>query len=203
MNEFLNSLVQNSMRHAQETGQPPSIGYDHPHEYDEFYELTQEGQANLPPSIVSYLNHHHKPRVRRTVDEKTNMVKAQIIKSRIADIEIYNPKQVFDYRISISIESPWEGDSHWLTETSESRRDRKKDRMSYRHLAYQVDLTQVSYQDKAEKEHELEVEISTEQIRLELAKAKAGQENRYEQLVRGFVDNVRLLCREVSLEKRR
>ena len=123
------------------------------------------------------------------------MVKAQIIKSRIADFEIYNPRTAFDYRISISIESPWDGDLNWLTETTESRRDRKKDRMSYRHLAYQIDLTQVSYPNTTDKEHELEVEISTEQIRLELAKAKEGQANRYMQLVRGFVDNVRILCR--------
>ncbi len=183
------------MRQAQETGQPPRIGYDHPHEYDEFYELTPEGQNHLPQSIRTYLNHHHKPRVRRTVDEKTNMVKAQIIKSRIADFEVYNPGTDFDYRISISIESPWEGDLNWLAETTESRRDRKKDRMSYRHLAYQIDLTQVSYPNSTDKEHELEVEISTEQIRLELAKAKANQHNRYEQLVRGFVDNVRILTR--------
>lgn len=191
----MNKLVQDSARQAQETGQPPRIGYDHPHEYDEFYELTPEGQNHLPPSIVTYLNHHHKPRVRRTVDEKTNVVKAQIIKSRIADFEIYNPRTEFDYRISISIESPWEGDLNWLMETTESRRDRKKDRMSYRHLAYQIDLTQVSYPNSTDKEHELEVEISTEQIRLELAKAKAGQHNRYEPLVRGFVDNVRILTR--------
>ena len=152
---------------------------------------------------MTYLNSHHKPRVRRTIDEKTNTVKAQIIKSRIADLEVYNPRTDFDYRISISIESPWEGNTKWLTETSESRRDRQKDRMSYRHLAYQIDLTQVSYPGTGEKEHELEVEISTEQIRLELAKAKAGQANRYEQLVKGFVDNVRILCRHGTLRSAR
>ena len=97
------------MAEAQESGQPPRIGYDHPHEYDEFYELTPEGQRNLPPFIVTYLNPHHKPRVRRTIDGKTNMVKAQIIKSRVADLEVLNPRSDFDYRISISIEVPGMG----------------------------------------------------------------------------------------------
>src|SRR5882757_7218097 len=101
------------MREAQ-TSDREVIGYDHPQEYDEFYELTEEGKRNLPPSIVTWLNPRHKPRVRRTIDEKTGHLKAQIIKTRIADLEVYNPNTDFDYRISISIESPWEGDPNWL-----------------------------------------------------------------------------------------
>ena len=73
--------------------------------------------------------------------------------------------------------------------------------MSYRHQAYQIDLTQVSYPNTTVKEHELEVEISTEQIRIEVTKLKAGQANRYEQLVRSFVDNVRILCREGTVQR--
>ncbi|KAG9783876.1 hypothetical protein KCU88_g2929, partial [Aureobasidium melanogenum] len=126
LNTFLNNLVQESMRESQ-TSDRQVIGYDHPHEYDEFYELTEEGRRNLPPSIVTWLNPRHKPRVRRTIDETTGRVKAQIIKSRIADIDIYNPNSDFDYRISISIESPWEGGPHWLSEMTDGGRDRKKD----------------------------------------------------------------------------
>jgi hypothetical protein len=141
--------------------------------------------------------------VRRTIDEKENRVKAQIIKSRIADLEIYNPGSDFDYRISISIESPWQGESQWLTEMTEGGRDRKKDRMSYRHLAYQIDLTQVSYPHMPDKlEHELEVEISTEQIRIQLENLLAGKPSRYEELVRGFIDNVRILCRQGTVRQK-
>ncbi|KIW94527.1 uncharacterized protein Z519_04503 [Cladophialophora bantiana CBS 173.52] len=201
MNKFLNHFVFESYRVSQVSGEPPRVDYKHPHEYDEFYELTEEGRRNLPPSIMTWLNPRHTPRVRRTIDEKTNTVKAQIIKSRIADLEVYNPRADFDYRISISIESPWEGDPHWLTEMTEGGRDRKKDRMSYRHLAYQIDLTQVSYPNTTVKEHELEVEISTDQIRIELANLKAGESNRYEKLVGGFVDNVRILCREGTIPR--
>jgi hypothetical protein len=173
--------------------------HSHFQEYDEFYDLTLEGKQNLPPSIVTYLNPHHKPRVRRTVDEQTNQVKATIIKSRIVDLEVYNPRCEFDYRISISVESPWEGNPKWLENADDNKQDRRKDRISYRHRAYQVDLTQVKYENVAAKlEHELEVEISTDVIRMEIDKAKSGQADGYMDLVRGFVDNVRILCREGS-----
>ncbi len=143
----------------------------------------------------------HKPRVRITTDLDTNKEIARIIKSRIADLEIYNPNADFDYRISISIESPWDGDKWHLTPLEEQGSERNKDRMSYRHMAYQIDLTQVSYPNSSKREHELEVEISTEQIRLELSKLKAGSLNRYEDLVKGFLDNVRILCRQGTLPR--
>ena len=144
----------------------------------------------------------HKPRVRITSDLDTLAVKARIIKSRIADLEIYNPNADFDYRISISIESPWDGDNMHLTPLEEQGAERNKDRMSYRHMAYQIDLTQVSYPNSSKREHELEVEISTEQIRLELGKLKAGNvPSRYEDLVKGFLDNVRILCRQGTLPR--
>lgn len=127
-------------------------------------------------------------------------LKAKIIKSRIADLEIYNPGADFDYRISVSIESPWDGNMMSLTPLEEQGAERNKDRVSYRHMAYQIDLTQVSYPDSAKREHELEVEISTEQIRAELGHLTAGRSNRYEDLVKGFVDNVRVLCRAGTLK---
>lgn len=190
------------MREAQHSDRAV-IAYSHPHEYDEFYELNEEGKRNLPPSILHWMNPRHKPRVRRTIDEDSRQVKAQIIKSRIADLEVYNPQSDFDYRISISIESPWEGDPGWLLEMTEEGRDRQKDRMSYRHMAYQIDLTQVSYQHTTEKEHELEVEISTEMVRRELDNLKLQRPNRYEPLIRGLIDNMRILCRRATVNRPR
>jgi len=178
------------------------IHYSHPKEHDEFYELTPEGKANLPESIQQFLNPHHKPRVRITHNKDDNSLKARIIKSRIADIEIYNPACDFDYRISISIESPWSGPEQWLVPMQANGGERNKDRMSYRHLAYQVDLTQVSYSTKRDLEHELEVEISVEQIRKELNALQSGQPSRYEDLVRGLLDNVRVLCRQGTIKRR-
>lgn len=82
--------------------------------------------------------------------------------------------------------------------------DRMKDRMSYRHGAYQIDLTQISYNaTQKPQQHELEVEISTELIRKELDNLMAQRPTRYEELVRGFIDNVRILCRTATLRPMR
>jgi hypothetical protein len=51
----------------------------------------------------------------------------------------------------------------------------------------------------SKREHELEIEISTETIRQELANLREGRPSRYEDLVKGFVDNVRILARRGTL----
>ena len=48
---------------------------------------------------------------------------------------------------------------------------------------------------KTDKEHELEVEVSSEEVRRQGQLAQSGQINQYEELIRGFVDNVRVLAR--------
>lgn len=48
-----------------------------------------------------------------------------------------------------------------------------------------------------EKEHELEIELSTAVLRQQGQRAAAGQPNEYLALVDGFIDNVRLLARNV------
>ena len=153
--------------------------------------------------------------MRVTNDLETMAMKARIINYRIGDLEIYNPGADFDYRISISIESPWEGGNEMLVRpgsdannnnnnhANPNTSERNKDRVSYRHMAYQIDLTQVSFPNSAKREHELEVEISTDMIRKELADLKAGRPARYEDLVKGFLDNVRILCRQGTIERGR
>jgi mRNA capping enzyme, beta chain len=134
--------------------------YDHPRETDTFYSLTAAGESTLPPSIRRYLNPKHRPRVRVTTVQNPAsgggppIVKRRIIKSRIADFDVHCPSLAFDFRISISIESPWDGPEEVLVKVNDAGAvgsggggDREKDRVSYRHLAYQIDLTQVSYPD--------------------------------------------------------
>lgn len=121
-----------------------------------------------------------------------------IIKTRIEDMDIFNPRAEFDFRISLSIESDctsWLDDA-WLRPVMYGR---NKNRLSYRHMMYQIDLTQVTYDGNTDVEHELEVEIATPVIRQELEKVKAEQPSNYENMIRGLVDNVRLLCRKGSL----
>lgn len=131
--------------------------YSHPRETDTFYSLTVAGEAELPPSIRKYINPKHRPRVRVTTSQPPGgaiaavspLVKRRIIKSRIADFDVLCPALAFDYRISISIESPFDGSDDVLLKVNDAGSggggDREKDRVSYRHLAYQIDLTQVSY----------------------------------------------------------
>ena len=48
-----------------------------------------------------------------------------------------------------------------------------------------------------EKEHELEIELSADMVRKQGRLMQTGQPQQYEDLVKGFVDNVRLLARAI------
>ena len=123
------------------------MSYVHTRECDASYELKASSFHTLPPSVRALINPRHRPRVRITTDQKTGRELAKIIKMRVADIEIYSPRTLFDWRVSVSLEMNYEGDTRDLEEAGAEggkRPDRNKDRMSYKHLAYQIDLTQVT-----------------------------------------------------------
>ncbi|EAW10318.1 putative mRNA capping nucleoside-triphosphatase [Aspergillus clavatus NRRL 1] len=200
MNNFLNEAVKASMPQTN-PGRIP-LSYAHKKERDTFYEISP---SELPPVIRQNLNPRHKPKVRVTIDQRTGEVLAKIVKCRIADMDVHSPRTCVDWRISVNLEMTYDGDVSHLTMVDSSRGsksgDRTKDRMSYRHLAYQVDLTQVAKSEpptKGDFEHELEVEVSAAEVRRQGQLAMAGDpQNQYEELVKGFVDNIRLLARAV------
>ena len=203
------------------------MSYKHTYETDTFYEISQAGALQLPRSIASGVQYNpravNKSKVRITTDQKTGKEIAKIIKARVADIDIYSPRTAFDWRISVNVEMNFDGDMRGLVETDRKdgkKADRNKDRMSYKHLAYQIDLTQVTPAEvsstrrrftlfsldtqtykphqatsKTDKEHELEIEVSSEEVRRQGLLAQSGQISQYEDLIRGFVDNVRVLAR--------
>lgn len=203
------------------------MDYKHTKETDTFYELSQAGALQLPRSIASGLQLNpravSKAKVRVTTEQTSGKEIAKIIKTRVADIDIYSPKTAFDWRVSVNVEMNFKGDMKDLVEVDRrdgKKADRNKDRMSYKHLAYQIDLTQVTpaevsvelylranprlkhiltcmnqLMSKTDKEHELEVEVSSEEVRRQGQLAQSGQVNQYEELIRGFVDNVRMLVR--------
>jgi hypothetical protein len=141
MNNFLNEQVKASM--ANESSRIP-ISYAHKKERDTFYEVSPQ---ELPPVIRQNLNPRHKPKVRVTTDAKTGEVLAKIVKCRVADIDVYSPRTHVDWRVSVNLEMEYDGDVTHLPMVDASkggRGERNKDRMSYRHLAYQIDLTQVA-----------------------------------------------------------
>ena len=126
------------------------MDYIHKRECDTFYELSQAGALSLPSSIRAQMNpRHNKAKVRITTDQKTGEVKAKIVKVRVADIDVLSPLTAFDWRVSVNLEMNFEGDMRDLIETTmEGKRpDRNKDRVSYKHLFYTIDLTQVTPAD--------------------------------------------------------
>lgn len=142
MNNFLNEAVKASMPTTDAKRIP--LSYAHKKERDTFYEVNPN---ELPPVIRQNLNPRHKPRVRVTTDQKTGEVLAKIIKCRVADIDVYSPRTTVDWRVSVNLEMEYEGDHRNLPIIDAARGgrgERNKDRMSYRHLAYQIDLTQVA-----------------------------------------------------------
>ncbi|KAL9127652.1 MAG: hypothetical protein Q9217_003520 [Psora testacea] len=185
------------------------MDYKHTKETDTFYDLSQSGLLALPQSITSITNHSRsggKTKVRITHDQKTGKELAKIVKARIADVDIYSPQNQADWRISVNVEMDFEGDMRHLVETEKrdgKRADRNKDRMSYRHQAYQIDLTQVTAAEATpltHKEHELEIEVSSEEVRRQATLLQRGEVNQFADLITGFVDNVRTLARQVPVD---
>lgn len=197
------------------------MSYVHTYECDTFFELSQAGILGLPTSIRTLLNpRHSQVRVRITTAQKTGKVLAKIVKVRIADLDVYSPRTAFDWRVSVNLEMNFDGDMNELVEPqgrNGRRAERNKDRMSYRHLAYQIDLTQVTTAEvskemaigwssslliwlqatsKTDKEHELEIEVSAAELRKHGTLLRDNQPNGFEKLVLGFVNNVRVLVRQ-------
>ncbi|KAF8253817.1 mRNA triphosphatase CET1 [Wilcoxina mikolae CBS 423.85] len=203
INNYLNKVVIESKRKESPEASRIPLDYVHTREQDSFYELPSDKYHILPPTIRETLNPRHQTRVRVTTDQKTGKVLKKIIKARIADMNVYSPLTAFDWRVSVNMEMPYTGDHEKLYPlgggTGPGDGDRNKDRLSYRHLIYQVDLTQVT--DVSFSEHELEVEVDGQEIRKHGLMARDKKPNSYEQLVKGFVDNVRVLIRAISPER--
>ncbi|KAH7058687.1 CYTH-like domain-containing protein [Macrophomina phaseolina] len=194
LNKFLNKTVQDALR-------PPrsKIRYEHLRETDSFYVIDESLLASLPPSVRPYIfsgNRMRKPRIRVTRDTNTKEIKAQIIKQRIGDLDIICPGEAFDCRISVNIEVRFNEDIAQFEAADEP--PRMKDRMSYQHLHTQVDLTQVRSSNNA-KIHELEVELSAERIIEQGIWTKQGRPDAcYEEMVKTFVNNIRILSRQAT-----
>ena len=174
------------------SGKPPRIPLDYRHtkQIDSLYQMANERDSR------------NAQKIRVTRDAQGNIL-STIIKENLAHLNIHSPKTPFDWRVSINNERKVESQ---LPPGFELRSERKKDRMTYLHQHIQVDLTQVinvhliriQLMKPAEKEksHELEVELrDIDKLKMEAENAKMGKESKYEELIRVFVDNVRLLAR--------
>lgn len=95
-----------------------------------------------------------------TRDEKTGEVVECVRKVRLSDLNIYSPKRAADWRISVNLEIPGMRPfqkKEWQREPDKILRlrlvtqpvgtpshTRRKDRISYSHEEFSIDLTQVT-----------------------------------------------------------
>jgi len=181
--------------------------YKHRYERDTFAALSQTAMTALPTAAKNYLQGRHNPRLRTTFNSRPKPneppLLARIVKIRLADLDILSPHADFDCRISINIEvdllnRPDIDATLIIVEPPEREREpqseRQKDRVSYKHLAYSVDLTQVILAS-GEKSHELEIEVDAVKLREHAVRAAEGQPNAYAEIVEGLINNVLLLAR--------
>lgn len=194
-NQLLNHLV------AYSANQAPSerVTYKHQKEVDYFYDERM-------PDTGSVVH------LRVTRDAQTLQIKpgGVVTKKRVADINVYAPNRPFDYRISINTETPMPPPP----EDSRPTFIREKDRLSYAHQNFNVDLTQVILPNNVrfvansqpqEPVHELEVEIRDSVELMQHAFVARGQEQKevqewtpFEDTILILLNNVRLLIRYVS-----
>ncbi|KAL8806168.1 MAG: hypothetical protein Q9200_005144 [Gallowayella weberi] len=207
LNEFLNKAVIESK--PAPPNAPPKSGrprvplvYARFKQTDTFYDLSPNALNTLPPVIQNYLDRRHSPKVRITTEQGTGKEVGRIIKVKVADIEVYCPRALFDWRVSVNLEMKWTGDVRDLVKSTEGKDrrnpERKKNRLSYKQGPYQMDLTQVEKlgaNSAIEKEHELEIELSTAAVREQIHRVLSHQPDAYEDLIKGFVDNIRTVVR--------
>ena len=189
MNNFLNHCLRDSM---DERGRV-KMTYSHYTDTDSFAPLSPSGLSYLPPSIRSRLDasNHRTPKLRTTVRQKKGtspFVAARIVKVNVSNLHIFSPNDPYDLRISINVEinldrpdiHPDDLVLHPDPNASEKERekfdspDRRKDRVSYAHLAYQIDLTRV---DTARQKplYELGLEVDAQVLRREMGVMEASQ----------------------------
>ncbi|KAJ1324519.1 polynucleotide 5'-triphosphatase [Microdochium nivale] len=216
LNQYLNMQTQASQMHkAPKTNSRLEINYKHRREKDRFYELPNQMFARLPLCVSGLLNNRGPLKARVTYDQNTGEVLAKIIKARVADLHIYMPHLPLDCRISINLEWEWDGPVEEITQNQipnkERLPDRNKDRLSYTHGFYQVDLTQVTQQElpgslvvtkPTNKEHELEVELDAKAVLEHCNRARQGLPHKFPELVEGLLDNIRVLARRCPVDPR-
>ncbi|KAI8947860.1 CYTH-like domain-containing protein [Xylaria longipes] len=208
LNEYLNNQVKASLFPRNSTAAPRvPVQYVHRRQKDRFFELPAHLRQRLPHSIANLLPPNAPLKARVTYDQKTGNVLAKIVKARVADLHIHMAHMPLDCRISINIEWDWDGPPQEIEENQipnkDRQPDRNKDRLSYTHGFYQIDLTQVTQEAHgphgqaglSSKEHELEIELESRVLYEHGHLLMRGEPNRFTDLVDGFVDNVRVLAK--------
>jgi len=148
---------------------------------------------------------NEREKIRVTRNERTGAVMESMRKIRLGDLNIYSPRRPVDWRISVNLEVPVQ---HPVGSASHTR---KKDRLSYTHEEFLIDLTQVTAiaapNAQPQLLHELEIEIARPEYLLAIA-ARRGDMNApehersaFDELIRAFVNNARVLARNADVSQ--
>ncbi|KAG0047960.1 mRNA-capping enzyme subunit beta [Gryganskiella cystojenkinii] len=195
-----NKILNKRLEQTRQPGFPGTqIGYKHTKEIDQFFK-----------------NGNEKTRV--TLDQADKKVVGIVRKDRIADLDIFSPRNPFDFRITVNIEVPVQ------SPVGQPQFERHKDRISYRHHNLKIDLTQVKTNNSPGQQqnrnsasqmrpqpgmnggsgaaldvtHELEIEFAhAEELTRERdirIKSNGQQQDRFMDVVASFVNNVRGLA---------
>lgn len=117
--------------------------YAHKHEIETEYELSGASFLSLPWSIRSRLRSHNtRASVLVTTDRKTGAFIRGIVKVCLANLDVYSPQTALDYRVSVSLEMQV-GDE-WrsmVAAAGATTPPRTNDRLCFKHLIYQIDLS--------------------------------------------------------------
>ncbi|GJJ15658.1 hypothetical protein Clacol_009936 [Clathrus columnatus] len=144
-------------------------------------------------------NSHEKLRV--TTDEATGKVVQCIKKIRLGDLNVYSPKRNADWRISVNLEVPVPQPA------GTPLYSRKKDRLTYTHQYFNIDLTQVHQAMGPNATpvllHELELEFNNAAMPVLLHAASmrhhaSPPDHEFDELMRIFVNNARILVKNAN-----
>lgn len=197
MNEFLNRITKT----AATTPGRKKIDYTHTRETDSFRTLNSAGLNMMPESLMRR-GPRRDLKLRTSKRDKDGAVTGRIVKLQLSQLQIYSPLDSYDVRISMNLEVNLDQpdlDTNDITDDPTPEKpaqpERKKDRVSYKHLACQTDLTRVDTPGLGPK-YELELELDANLLRHQQQLLKFGQENGFQAVVEGFMDNLTLLMRQ-------
>lgn len=197
MNEFLNKIT----RDAATTPGRKKIEYTHTRETDSFRTLNNAGMHLMPEALMKR-NTRRDLKLRTSKRDKDGAVTGRIVKLPLSQLQIHSPNDSYDVRISMNLEVNLDQpniDTFDITDNpthdKPAQPERKKDRVSYKHLACQTDLTRVDTPGLGPK-YELELELDANVLRHQKQLLASGQDNGFQAVVEGFMDNLTLLMRQ-------
>ncbi|KAK6441884.1 mRNA-capping enzyme subunit beta [Oleoguttula sp. CCFEE 5521] len=195
----INEALNESVIKAQVKGREP-MRYRRIEQTDSSHHINATGLSLIPAALKQYTN-TRPPRLRISHDKATQSLKAAIIKLPVSNLHIHAPDGAYDCRISINIELsflPLLAAAQLKVDDiidhgAPAEPSRQKNRMNYKHLAYDIDLTAVQQGDKMS--YELELEVDAGLLKAHMGLLQRREPSAYVEIVSGFLENAQFLMR--------